>query len=225
MGGKRYRQGGSVCGDDDTSLVDTCEDSEVLVESLLASGDDPFGPSDALHVSPLYPLVPSVDGSLVHFSLPQEARPPVSLLARLADSPGRLPLAILIHRDSTPRAPAQSLAIFTLLVVSFTGKLPGALQPVVAHRYLGTASTTLELQDVYDDGVLDCVICYEHPRIITLLPCRHLSVCDDCFSRYMDSCPICREKVSGYLKPSADTGASAAVEKESADASGPVVLA
>jgi hypothetical protein len=36
------------------------------------------------------------------------------------------------------------------------------------------------------------------PLQVTLLPCRHLSVCSGCFSQ-IERCPVCRSTFSGYL--------------------------
>uniref|UniRef100_A0A7R9UAV8 RING-type domain-containing protein n=1 Tax=Pinguiococcus pyrenoidosus TaxID=172671 RepID=A0A7R9UAV8_9STRA len=47
-----------------------------------------------------------------------------------------------------------------------------------------------------------CVICEEHPKIVVLLPCRHLCVCKKCaelpdLSRR--GCPLCRSKIEDTL--------------------------
>jgi hypothetical protein len=63
----------------------------------------------------------------------------------------------------------------------------------------------------------DCIICLSDPKEVhtspalapvrpdalcleqvTLLPCRHLSVCSGCFSQ-IERCPVCRSTFSGYL--------------------------
>lgn len=41
-----------------------------------------------------------------------------------------------------------------------------------------------------------CVICYDQPKSVVLLPCRHLCLCRNCLSKlkiYRRECPMCRE--------------------------------
>ncbi|CAK0870643.1 unnamed protein product [Prorocentrum cordatum] len=45
-----------------------------------------------------------------------------------------------------------------------------------------------------------CVICLSEPRTTALLPCRHLSTCEECAKQLKvraDRCPICRAEVKG----------------------------
>ncbi len=44
-----------------------------------------------------------------------------------------------------------------------------------------------------------CVICLSEPRQVTLLPCRHLCVCHDCFAQ-IEKCPICRLPVNSFIQ-------------------------
>ena len=45
-----------------------------------------------------------------------------------------------------------------------------------------------------------CVSCWENPRCMLCLPCRHLQLCEGCSRRWGPSCPSCREEVQQYLK-------------------------
>lgn len=40
-----------------------------------------------------------------------------------------------------------------------------------------------------------CLVCYQNPREIILLPCGHVCLCLDCSERINDLCPVCRGKV------------------------------
>ena len=40
-----------------------------------------------------------------------------------------------------------------------------------------------------------CVICMENPKNVVLSPCNHLCICQDCSSRVVLTCPICRSAI------------------------------
>jgi len=45
----------------------------------------------------------------------------------------------------------------------------------------------------------ECIICYTNPPEMILLPCRHFSVCSDCF-KHIDKCPVCRAPFDQYTR-------------------------
>ena len=51
---------------------------------------------------------------------------------------------------------------------------------------------------------LICVVCRDAMRDTILLPCRHLSICNDCKEimedKDMDTCPICFKEIQGSIK-------------------------
>jgi E3 ubiquitin-protein ligase MGRN1 len=52
------------------------------------------------------------------------------------------------------------------------------------------------------DGA-ECIICMSEPRNTTVLPCRHMCLCDECAEALRQSsstCPICRTRVEGLLQ-------------------------
>ena len=75
--------------------------------------------------------------------------------------------------------------------------------PEQATQYVVTDSSVLEVQDVYrlggEEGGDECVICFSEPTSVTLLPCRHECVCDECF-RQVDKCPVCRATFATYIQ-------------------------
>jgi len=84
-----------------------------------------------------------------------------------------------------------------------SGFIPEVLQQVVfgddgtAHRVLGVFG--FEEEENGGEEV-DCMICYDRPRSILLLPCRHCSVCSPCLRSLRDErCPLCRAVFSAYL--------------------------
>lgn len=56
--------------------------------------------------------------------------------------------------------------------------------------------------DIELDDDTDCVICLTEPRNTTVLPCRHMCLCQGCaesLRSQSNSCPICRTNVEGLL--------------------------
>ncbi|KAJ1491065.1 hypothetical protein T484DRAFT_1934167 [Baffinella frigidus] len=63
----------------------------------------------------------------------------------------------------------------------------------------------------------ECVICFCEPKDTTLLPCRHLCVCRECFAR-LENCPVCRSSFTAYLRQPRPGGAEAEEDEEAAGA-------
>lgn len=43
-----------------------------------------------------------------------------------------------------------------------------------------------------------CIICYDRPRNIILYPCKHMCICEDCYTtlrRELQGCPLCRSSI------------------------------
>ncbi len=68
-----------------------------------------------------------------------------------------------------------------------------ALSGEIAQRRIIAA----ELTD-FKQRVL-CCICFEAPRAVVVQPCFHLVSCSSC-QRSLQSCPVCRTAVQGYLR-------------------------
>ena len=46
-----------------------------------------------------------------------------------------------------------------------------------------------------------CVVCFEAPKCILLMPCKHLCLCENCSERIeIKNCPICRNTVKNKIK-------------------------
>lgn len=60
-----------------------------------------------------------------------------------------------------------------------------------------------DIQGIYgfeEEGESDCMICYNRPKNIVLLPCRHCSVCHPCLRSLRDEkCPLCRSVFTSYV--------------------------
>lgn len=67
-----------------------------------------------------------------------------------------------------------------------------------ADRILGIYGFEEESAD--GTGEVECMICYDRPRSVILMPCRHCSVCCSCLRSLRDErCPLCRSTFSAYL--------------------------
>uniref|UniRef100_A0A7S4SQ33 RING-type domain-containing protein n=1 Tax=Alexandrium monilatum TaxID=311494 RepID=A0A7S4SQ33_9DINO len=65
-----------------------------------------------------------------------------------------------------------------------------------ARRVLGVFG----FEDEEEAGEAECMVCYDQPRSVVLLPCRHCSVCPSCLRSLRDEqCPLCRSTFSAYL--------------------------
>lgn len=45
---------------------------------------------------------------------------------------------------------------------------------------------------------LPCVICQDQFRNVILQPCNHLCVCEICFQKLENKCPVCKAQVANY---------------------------
>lgn len=62
---------------------------------------------------------------------------------------------------------------------------------------------TAKADDLDEDGGRECVICMTDPRDTTVLPCRHMCMCNKCakvLRLQTNKCPICRCPVESLLQ-------------------------
>ena len=50
----------------------------------------------------------------------------------------------------------------------------------------------------FNQGNINCVICWNSPASHALLPCRHACLCSQCFKR-IENCPVCRTRVISFF--------------------------
>ncbi|KAK9124284.1 hypothetical protein Sjap_013886 [Stephania japonica] len=94
-------------------------------------------------------------------------------------------------------------------------KEKGEYQVRVVKQILWVNGTRYELQEIYgivnsvdnefdgNDPGKECVICLSEPRDTTVLPCRHMCMCNGCAKvlRFQTNrCPICRQPVERLLE-------------------------
>eukprot|EP00741_Cyanophora_paradoxa_P009857 tig00001668_g9548.t1 len=114
--------------------------------------------------------------------------------------------------SSEGRSGVQSQSTFATLA-----KLPeGGWGIKVLKQKILVGGVSYELQEIYGieqnaegdggeaaDSGRECVICMSEPRDTTLLPCRHMCMCNECAKvlRYQtNKCPICRSPVESLLQ-------------------------
>lgn len=74
------------------------------------------------------------------------------------------------------------------------------LQEIYGMEATRTAAGTPAAADDIDGR--ECVICMSAPRNTTVLPCRHMCICDACADELRNrssKCPICREPMESLL--------------------------
>lgn len=86
----------------------------------------------------------------------------------------------------------------------------------VKKQKIWVQGTSYELQEIYgmepvmgeavgdtEDAGQECVICLSEPRDTTVLPCRHMCMCNKCarmLREKSNNCPICRKPVESLLE-------------------------
>jgi len=107
----------------------------------------------------------------------------------------------LLDRPSVQAHTQLSFVRFKGSEAGGSALVPEVLQQVVfgddgtAHRVLGVFG----FEEEENGEEVDCMICYDRPRSILLLPCRHCSVCSSCLRSLRDErCPLCRSTIERY---------------------------
>jgi len=79
-----------------------------------------------------------------------------------------------------------------------------SLQPEVVRQVVSSKGAVHQILGIYgfEDGdrETECMVCYDRPRSVVVLPCRHCFVCPPCLrSLREERCPMCRSTFSAYL--------------------------
>lgn len=103
----------------------------------------------------------------------------------------------------------------------FEKKEIGEYHVRVIKQILWVNGMRYELQEIYgigntvdgdldeNDSGKDCVICLSEPRDTTVLPCRHMCMCNGCakvLALQSNRCPICRQPVGRFLEIKVSNG-------------------
>mmetsp|Transcript_41463 Transcript_41463/g.67283 ORF Transcript_41463/g.67283 Transcript_41463/m.67283 type:complete len:378 (+) Transcript_41463:180-1313(+) len=119
-------------------------------------------------------------------------------------------------------------------------KLPeGGWTVKVIKQKILVGTTSYELQEIYGieqnsaasgnneeeaETGRECVICMSEPRDTTLLPCRHMCMCNECAKvlRYQtNKCPICRSPVESLLQIKVSSKKDNSMSAESSGSTAP----
>lgn len=94
-----------------------------------------------------------------------------------------------------------------LLQKIYLGEHVYDLKEIYGMGSAGATGTNDQAGDMGDDLGDECVICMTNPRDTTVLPCRHMCLCNEC-AKIMrlqsggtnNKCPICRTKIESLLQ-------------------------
>lgn len=78
------------------------------------------------------------------------------------------------------------------------------LRAEVLHQVVLNDTSAHHIQGIFGfeegDSETECMICYDQPRSVLFLPCRHFCVCSSCFRLLRDErCPLCRSVFSAHI--------------------------
>ncbi|KAK9125965.1 hypothetical protein Scep_014811 [Stephania cephalantha] len=119
----------------------------------------------------------------------------------------------LDHNGSEEEKPMNGIATSQMLLAVFERE-KGEYRVRVQNQILCINDTKYKLQEIYGIGNSvegdsdenqgkECVICLSEPRDTTVLPCRHMCMCNGC-ARHLKlqrhRCPICRQPVEQLLE-------------------------
>lgn len=161
-------------------------------------------------------------------------------LSHRPEAPHKYPVVVLLEavedtelgsvgpaRTTFPgSASVQSQATYA----SITRHGDGTLSIKVLKQKIQVLGQAFEMQAIYGvdrtegDAGSDCVVCMSEPRTTTVLPCRHMCLCDECAQQLRlqtNKCPICRAAVESLLQIDLSKhgkGAAASADDEGAGA-------
>lgn len=106
----------------------------------------------------------------------------------------RFPIIVTIKAEKSDFYPYES----SFLRVE---KEKNSWKPVLLKQKIHFESTTYALEEIYGLSVMnldanECIVCFSGPSTVTMIPCKHLCLCEDCAKILSDSsikkCPMCR---------------------------------
>jgi len=135
-------------------------------------------------------------------------RCPLVISFRVEDHPGIEELILIFDLFTTPEnkdgdaaAPELSSEPSASMPSRLIPRLSKQLCKVSPDRNNPGAPSIYVVEEIYgldDANSPECVICLTDPKDITLLPCRHVCVCQEC-SKHIDRCPVCRSPFDNYM--------------------------
>jgi hypothetical protein len=139
--------------------------------------------------------------------------PPLSDVARIRDGitaadPPILVHPILVHPilghlSSEPRvrlSTPSSIIQPTIIRSAATASKASKATPAVARPLMQTERVPVIHGD---DDELVCVVCMDALRVVTFVPCGHLSVCMSCCAMVRkgnNTCPLCRSRIDHAVR-------------------------
>jgi|LakMenEpi03Aug12_release.lakeMendotaPanAssembly.Ray.scaffolds.fasta_scaffold205335_1 hypothetical protein len=53
----------------------------------------------------------------------------------------------------------------------------------------------VSVEQVFDSGTVECVVCLEDPKTLVMVPCGHYCLCATCKTKIF-KCPLCRQAIT-----------------------------
>jgi hypothetical protein len=81
--------------------------------------------------------------------------------------------------------------LFCILFLSKNQTKQNAMGGSICSRTVTTVDKGCQV-----DLESQCIICYNHQRIMLFAPCNHLVMCESCYNQYLKktTCPICQQE-------------------------------
>jgi hypothetical protein len=112
-------------------------------------------------------------------------------------APGSLTEAFLFEADLSSLAPTPSQVIF-IVARSATCCAITLFESSGTKRIYANEAEVCELRELFGEGE-ECVVCLSAPSTISLLPCGHNCLCQECAGQIV-KCPICRLDIASTLR-------------------------
>jgi hypothetical protein len=118
-------------------------------------------------------------------------------------------------QTNRPGLPAIENEMLRRLVLFFGGmsilqneddiEEPPPPPPTKINQHDKTKAVPIIEDEIEEDVKNPCTICLDKPRIYASVPCGHLSLCESCgkddgLAKIKNSCPCCRENITGLLR-------------------------
>lgn len=119
----------------------------------------------------------------------------------VTERPQVLLAVLLLQRDEPAPAQVASLVAVVQVCGGGGGSEGGGATRLLAQHVKLPSGESWPLRQLYAPLGSTCVVCQSREATLTLLPCRHACLCDQCFTRSgSTTCPMCRSHVASCFR-------------------------